>query len=205
MAIHATLEPPGYRRSTRRLIVLLLVVTLLSSVAALLSPRPAEAYTWGAWTTRYYTATTTECAASRELASRFIGPIQYYSSACVFRVRRRTAVINDWAAPWTDRLLEIDNTAPYWNAWGMNLVVRVHWNGTVARHSPETLICKTYAFIIRTTQTDCKVFGNNSANLTARMAYDASWGWDFMSMNVNRGAQQSVTGQGVFGAVTKWP
>ena len=192
------------RRATWRACAL--VIALTTAIGGIATrPEDAEAYTWSSWSTRYYTATTTECNASRQLAERFTGPIAYYSSSCVYRVRSRYAVIDDWAG-WTDRIIQIDNSAPYWaEAWGMRLTVRVHWNGSQVRYAPETLLCTKWAFLIKVTQTDCTVFGNGTANLTARMAYEASFSYLFMNAAVDRGAQQSVSATGKLGLVTMWP
>lgn len=197
-------ERRAFRRGWRTAVLVAVVALVAGAAGFAAAPTRVEAYTWSGWTTRYFTATTRECNASRELANRFIGPIQYYSSACTYRVRSRYAVIDTWAG-WTDRLIEIENSAPYWNAWGMTLQVQMHFNGSAVRYSPESLICSKHAFLIKVAQTDCKVFGDGTTRATARMAYEASFSYLWASASVDRGAQQSIDKDGVKSVVTYWP
>jgi hypothetical protein len=182
---------------------LAVVSVMVASAFLVTPPQKAQAYTWSAWTTRYYTATTNECLAAKRSAAKFIGPIQTYG--CTYRVRSRFAVIDDWAG-YSDRIIQLENAAPYWaSAWGMSLEVRVHWNGVRARYTPGSLLCRTWSFVVAITRTDCAVYGDSTSQLTIRMAYDASFAIMLLSGHVNRGAQQTVDKNGFASLVTRWP
>lgn len=196
----------------KRVPVTIIAILLLLGTTAT-APVNVKGYTWGPWTTKYVPATTAECNLSRHLAwlwgapisqggyGRY-GPLEYYGRGCVERIRIRRMYIDN--TPWVDKVLEIENTSALWPAWGMNLTVRVHWNGKIAKYDESSLWCKNWSFIIKVTPIQCKVWDSGTSSMLVRMAYDASFIQEGFAFGAQRGAEVFVFGSGI-GSVRSWP
>lgn len=222
------------RRPPRRLrpLAISMALALLVGVGASVTPTPASASSWSAWTTHWYPARAIDCAKARALLSRkqstFIGPIPVYNHGCYYpvRTRHRSITMSDYyydgyatsrtadgvsrstttwpGYAWMAQTVQIANTSPIWDAWGMTLTVDIRYNGTVATHNPDTLWCSDHSFIIKVTPITCEVRSSGSSDMLIRFAYDASFIQSGMFFSSQHGGQMHVYGDGE-GPFTAWP